>query len=424
MKIAFVIYHYSRNHVGQRSVSNRTHNTPPAVTAAAAISESPSSGGVERYVANLTEEFVRSGHEVHIFCHKSVSRKWHEDAPLNGVMFHHVPAVGLWSPLKIWSFAIASFLVLRWRQEEFDIIHGFGKTFFQDVLRIGGGSHLDFMKRTYPLMANPFLRFLVILNPRHFANLLLEWVMIRRWLTKRVVCNSCMCRDEFMGRYNINEGVIDVIYNGVDAERFVPVNKIAAREQLVRESCFPENALHSDELFVLFVGSGFRRKGLRHAIAALAMLDTGVKVRLLVVGRGRFEGYGELAERLGVAEMITCVGASGDVREIYDACDIFLLPTEYDAFPNACLEAMSMGLPVIVSRSSGVAEIIEDGVDGIVIDYPIEPEEIARRIEQLAVERKRADMGLMARQKALTFSVQANAEKTLDLYRQVLAERG
>ena len=282
MKFAFLIYQYADNRticLPQTSTNERdvTLNSQKSATG----SGSGSTGGVERYTADLARVFVDMGHEVHLFCHRQ------KGVTDERVLFHHVPAIGFWSPLKIWSFAIVSFLMLKKRREEFDIIHGFGKTFFQDVLRLGGGSHFDYMKRTYPRMGNRFFSFFIILNPRHLFNLLLEWVMFRTGGTKRKVCNSNMCKREYMERYGVSEDAIDVIYNGVDSERFSPVNKRLSRERVINQTCLNKQNITGDEIFILFVGSGFRRKGLKHAIESLAFIDKKINIHLLVVGRGK-----------------------------------------------------------------------------------------------------------------------------------------
>ncbi|MGR3178530.1 MAG: glycosyltransferase family 4 protein [Candidatus Anammoxibacter sp.] len=408
MKIALLIYQYV-------NLSNSTIQIPQSAIRSpqSPIPNPQSTGGVERQIAYLSKAFVETGHEVHIFCHKL------KGTVNKNIIFHHVPAVGFWSPLKIWTFAIVSLLILRQRQNEFDIVHSFGKTLFQDVLRMGGGSHLDYMKRTYPLMGNPVLKFLIILNPRHFFNLLLEWAMFRVGKFKRIVCNSKMCKTEFTNRYNIPLSKIDVIYNGVDLQKFSPVNKKESRDRLNKHIRSQFNIQSEKELLVLFVGSGFKRKGLKHAVESLSFVGKRLNIRLVVAGRGRFEGYRELAANLGVSGQITYLGVADNVKELYDACDIFLFPTEYDAFPNVCLEAMAMELPVIVSRSSGIAEIIDDGAEAFLIDYPVSPKEIAQKIELLTDEQTRFGIGKLARKKALNYSVQSNAEATLKLYEEI-----
>src|SRR5436309_14776541 len=63
------------------------------------------------------------------------------------------------------------------------------------------------------------------------------------------------------------------------------------------------------------------------------------------------------------------VGEVADLRPVYSAADILILPTIYDPFSNACLEALACGLPVITTRANGFSEIIEDGVHGSIVDF-------------------------------------------------------
>ncbi len=389
MKIAFLIYQYCN------------YGT-----------DSQASGGVERYVFDLSKMFAGSGHEVHIFCHK-IKGTVHDN-----LIFHHVPALGFWSPLKIWSFAIISMIILKLNKSEFDVINSFSKTLFQDVLRLGGGSHFDYMKRTYPSMGNPFLKMFVIANPRHAFNLLLESTIFKLGMYKQLVCISHMCQDEYRVKYKIPEQKIRVIYNGVDTKRFSPINKKESKEKLYQQH-LPLKTKR-EELFILFAGSGFKRKGLIHIIKALSLLNDLSNTRLIVAGKGRIEGYMAAARTLNVAEKVTYIGAVKNMRELYDACDIFVFPTNYDAFGNVTLEAMAMQLPVIVTASAGSAEVIEDCINGFVVDYPIKAEDIANRIELLMDKEKRVTMGKAAREIAINFSLDLNAEKTLALYSEII----
>ncbi len=70
----------------------------------------------------------------------------------------------------------------------------------------------------------------------------------------------------------------------------------------------------------------------------------------------------------------------GDMPALYGAADIFLLPTIYDPFSNACLEALAAGLPVVTTRANGFSEIIENGVHGTVMDDPRNVEAICEAL--------------------------------------------
>lgn len=405
MKIALLIYQFC----GYESLHGNTGQAKPNRKPPAQVS----GGGVERYLFYLATELAACGHDVHIFCRKR------KGAEVKGITFHHVPALGFWSPLKIWSFALASKFILKKRRNEFDIINSFSKTMFQDVLRLGGGCHYEFMKRTYPMMNHPLLKYMVIANPRHLFNIMLERAIFRSKNSGKFVCISEMCKKEYVKRYRIPPAEADVIYNGVDFDLFAPVNKTESREKLLNSDGERDVASNSDEVIILFVGSGFRRKGLRHIIEALPMLNSGINARLIVAGRGRPESYKSLAASLGVETKVNFIGMESGISRLYDAADIFVFPTEYDAFGNVSLEAMAMELPVIVAKSAGSAEIIEDGVDGFAVDYPVEAKEIAKRLNMLADKECREKMGKAAGQKARNYTIKSNAEKTVKLYNEI-----
>ncbi|MEK6558908.1 MAG: glycosyltransferase family 4 protein, partial [Planctomycetota bacterium] len=195
---------------------------------------------------------------------------------------------------------------------------------------------------------------------------------------------------------------------------------IPQNRQRYRDIIRSKHAVKEDEVLLLFVGSGFKRKGLKHVIAALSIIDSHKKVKLLVVGRGKARGYQRLAKEKGVLNRLIFAGLHKHIQEIYAAGDIFVFPSEYDAFGTACLEAMASGLPVIVSNTSGVSEIITHGKDGFIINHPIDAKEIANNIHVLLEKEPREQMGIDARQKSEMYSFEANVEKTLRIYKKVL----
>ena len=375
-------------------------------------------GGVERYVFDLSRHLLERGYEVHIFAHQF---NQNQDLPLsdlnktNRLIFHHVPTIAFWSPLKYWTFAVNAPKILKNTGIKFDLIHGFTQTLSQDIYRVGGGCHWDYMIHTYPLMRFMIGRIIMCLNPRHFSLLLLERIVFKRKLYKQVTCISEQCKKEIMHHYNLPANDIEVIHNGVDICIFTPQNRHS-----YRNSIRAKYAIEKDEVLLLFVGSGFKRKGLTHVIDALSLIDRHKKIKLLVAGRGKAQGYQKLAKEKDIADRLTFAGVCKNVQEIYAAGDIFVFPSEYDAFGTACLEAMASGLPVIVSKTSGVSEIVAHGKDGFIINHPIDAKEIANHINVLLEKETRVQMGSAARQKSEMYSFEANVEKTLSVYKKVL----
>ena len=93
------------------------------------------------------------------------------------------------------------------------------------------------------------------------------------------------------------------------------------------------------------------------------------KMRLLVAGRGNARLYKTRRLRFWREEPVQFLGEVADMLRVYCAADIFILPTIYDPFSNACLEALACGLPVITTCSNGFSEIIENGVHGSIVDH-------------------------------------------------------
>ena len=375
-------------------------------------------GGVERYVFDLSKQLLERGHEVHIFAHR-----FSQDHDLslytlkstNRLVFHHVPAISFWSPLKYWTFAVNAPKIIKKTGIKFDLIHGVTQTLSQDIYRVGGGCHWDYMMHTYPLMQSTTGKIIMCLNPRHLSILLLERIIFKRNRYKQITCISEQCKKEIMHHYKLSSNDIEVIYNGVDIHSFTPQDR-----QRYRDAIRSKYAVKEDEVLLLFVGSGFKRKGLKHVIDALSLIDSHKKVKLLVVGRGKARRYQRLAKEKGVLNKLIFVGVHKHIQEMYAAGDIFVFPSEYDAFGTACLEAMASGLPVIISNTSGASEIITHGKDGFIINHPINAKEIAHNIHVLLEKETREQMGIDARQKSEMYSFEANVEKTLRIYKKVL----
>src|SRR3990170_7635786 len=132
-------------------------------------------GGVEGYAYSLSSQLLRLGHEVHLFAHRySMNTPSIASDINNELIFHRVPAITFWSPLKYWTFAVNAPKIIKKTGIKFDIVHGFTQTLFQDIYRVGGGCHWDYMMHTYPLMHTAFGRIVMCLNPRHSSLLILE----------------------------------------------------------------------------------------------------------------------------------------------------------------------------------------------------------------------------------------------------------
>jgi UDP-glucose:(heptosyl)LPS alpha-1,3-glucosyltransferase len=165
----------------------------------------------------------------------------------------------------------------------------------------------------------------------------------------------------------------------------------------------------------LHVGSGFARKGLGTAIAALAAAANEAHW-LVVAGSDRdVKKFQQQARAAGLERRVRFLGGQEDVRPLYAAADCFILPSRYDPFPNTALEALAMGLPAIVSSRCGAAEVIEHGVNGWVCQ-PDDVRGLARLLMTADEALRGESTSHAARTTAERFGIDAMAQQLAELY--------
>jgi UDP-glucose:(heptosyl)LPS alpha-1,3-glucosyltransferase len=273
-----------------------------------------------------------------------------------------------------------------------------------DVYRAGDGVHRAWLARRRKFEL-PLERFVRGLNRKHRDILQLEEALLANRGAARVIVNSQMVKTEILDLYGYPTDKIYIVRNGVPLEqfRFDPKLREESRDQL---------KVKPDEIALLFVGSGWERKGLRFAIAAMALCGNR-KMRLLVAGRGNQRNY--------KSKRVQFLGEVRDPARIYSAADVFILPTIYDPFSNACLEALSCGLPVVTTRSNGFSEIIDHGVHGSTIDFANNVTGLRDAIQFWSEARLRAAVRSTNMQYAAQFDTSVNVARTLEILVQAAA---
>lgn len=211
--------------------------------------------------------------------------------------------------------------------------------------------------------------------------------------------------DELRACFPPMERAVRAVANGVDARAFRP--DADARREL-RATLGVEDGVP----LALFVGGDWERKGLPHAVDALALAPAW---RLAVAGGGDPEPLLARARRAGTDARLLLLGPVREMPRLYAAADAFVLPTAYEAFPLVALEAAASGLPLLVARVNGVEELLEDGRAGWFVAR--DAEAIARRLNELHADPAlAARMGAAARAAARRFSWEAMADGYLSLY--------
>ncbi len=215
--------------------------------------------------------------------------------------------------------------------------------------------------------------------------------------TERIICVSRFERDS-AARRGIRADRLEVVHNGV-AEGKVPP--------------FP-----GDRINLLFIGRLDRQKGLDVAEAAMAEL-TDFPVHLHVIGTGVLAAR---RDRQSLANITYYGWQSRDVIPSYvEASDAVIVPSRWEAFGLAAIEAMRQARPVLASRIDGLPEVVQDGKTGFLF-APEDPAAIVALVRQLDRERLR-DMGAAARKDFVgRFTGQRMNQRILRLYREVLAD--
>jgi UDP-glucose:(heptosyl)LPS alpha-1,3-glucosyltransferase len=245
-------------------------------------------------------------------------------------------------------------------KERFDCVFSLERTLQQDVYRAGDGVHrvwLQRRKQFAPWWKKP----LVGGGAFHRNMLALEAQTFDPANTRHIIVNSEMVRREILEHFPFPAERIHLVRNGVDLARFQSGARAATRARL---------GVKDDESLLLFVGSGWERKGLAFLLRLMADLrsNRGKKpARLLVAGKGK--------PPTATTDVIFA-GPVADVENLYAAADAFVFLPIYEPSANVVAEALAAGLPVVTSAQNGAAEFIRDGVNGSVVANPADRAEV------------------------------------------------
>ena len=345
-------------------------------------------GGTERDLFHTAEGLRELGHEVHLFCSEF------DIAAPSGVISHRVPALALGRSAQLWSSALVT---QKWiKDRRYDAVVSFGRFFAADVVRCGGGTHRGFLRR----MGNEggaLRRLWQTMSVYHRSVLAIEKRQFESARMKKIIAVSTGVKRDILANYAVAPDKITVLYNGVDSRRFHPQRH--QYRQPVRERW----KIPLEAPVVLFVGSGFRRKGLDRLIPLWASKKL-ASCYLLVVGTdARIGSYRAWADAVAPGRIVFA-GRQDAIEHYYAAADLVALTSIQEAFGNVVLEALAAGLPVLVSREVGAAELLKGALlDGIVARLD-EPRELEAKLLRMLDKAHDAAVTKEARQIGETYS--------------------
>lgn len=211
---------------------------------------------------------------------------------------------------------------------------------------------------------------------------------------------------------------IELLYNPIDAEVFAS----AGDPEHDRKALLSELQLAEDSLLLLNIGRLTPQKGQIYAVRALPnILKQYPTTNLVLVGIATdnqwFAGLQAEIQLLGVADHVHFLGARSDVPNLLRACDIFIFPSLYEGLGMALIEAMAAGCACIASAGGPLPEIVQPGVDGLLVE-PRNEKLLGEAVcELLGNSSRRTSMGAAARESALKrFQPQPAADKLATIY--------
>lgn len=334
-------------------------------------------GGAERFVEGaLTALGQQGGVDVTL-----LTRAWQGGSPTTGN--RHVEIVNpayMQLPFgrvnRDRSFADAVGRIIR--ENRFDLVQAHERIPGCHIFRAGDGIHAAWLRHRQADQS-AISHWWQKLDPYHAYTVEAERAMFAHANLRAVICNSYMVADEIRAEYNVAANKLHVIYNGVDLLKFSRENVVKSRQSTRSQFAIPKKVP-----LILYVGSGYQRKGVAPLLKAMAQPELrATGAWLAVVGADKhLDHYRQLAESLGVGDRVVFAGAQNDVAAWYGAADVFALPTQYDPCPNAALEALACGLPTLTSPTCGVAELITSPLAGAVVS-PQDPAAMAKELERL-----------------------------------------
>lgn len=331
-------------------------------------------GGIERVVVECANYLAARGHDTRL-----IASRVEPGVVDDRVRVEHVPSPRRPVFMAMLRYRARATRALEAAADEIDVHASFGSQSPRGGVLWVPSVHqaaMDMILSRRGLLGRTKQR----INPDHLARLRLE----RGYYAGRSYAGLIACteqvRDELARYHAVPEEDVVVQPLGFDLSEF----NVTRRGEL-RARARAELGLGSDDRAVAFVANELERKGFDTLVRAIARLRE-PDVHMLVVGAVSPAPYAGELDRLGLASRVRFVGPSGDVGYYHAAADVFALPTRYEPWGLAIVEALGSGLPVLTTRLAGASVAVEDGRTGRLLDDPDDVEAAAGALEWLLRE--------------------------------------
>jgi glycosyltransferase involved in cell wall biosynthesis len=374
--------------------------------------------GTERRVAEWTSRLT-GDFDVHVYSQRV------EDLDLTRLTWHRIPKIP--GPhLMNFLWWLAANHIWRWcdyriRGIAHDLVFTAGTNCLDaDAVSI----HIvfaEFVRQVHSeisLQRNSILSWPRLIHRRLYYRLitLLERHLYTQPRAQLILIAQKTARD--LNRFYGPHDVLPVVYMGIDHTTFNPQLRMAGREQARKEL-----GVRDEQFVLLLVGNDWRKKGLYTLLGALPLL-VDHEVLLLVVGDDEKLPYQEQIHRSGLSGRVRFLPSRQDVAFYYAAADAYVGPSLEDTFAQPPAEAMACGLGVITSVTNGTAEIITDGVDGLIVQDPNDVKELAAQIRRLFEDPNLCrQLGENAARTSLRYTWDQNGKQMKEILTNVLSHK-
>ncbi|EAH8300231.1 glycosyltransferase family 4 protein [Campylobacter fetus] len=323
-------------------------------------------GGAERYLTRLKNALKNSGINSEIRSFKGNKK------------------------LSSWLKALKFNAQVKNEKNEDEIYFSLDRVTSADIYRAGDGVHKVYRSLKPFWFFNPLNFVYVYLEKRCFLN------------SKSIITNSNLIKKQIIDTYGIDKDKITTIYNGINLP--TKVEKGSAKMRLCEKF-----GLNYELPILLFVGSGFKRKGVSEFLSIISKIS--LAINTIIVGSDKnIKKYKNLAKKLGINAIFT--GKQRVVNDFYEGADMFIFPTHYEPFSNVILEALSYGCVCITTRQNGASEILDKD---FIMDQP-KSFEIANFIEKILKDNKLlSKIQTSNLELSKKFSIEDNAKKTMEI---------
>lgn len=327
-------------------------------------------GGVERLLLESANFLARRGHNVHVYANQFDPEVLHSN-----VTQHPVWAANRPSLLRLATYTRRCRSELSSSRAE---VHGA----FGVISPPGGIMNVQSVHRAWIEASQRLRKFSgrmrQICNPVHPLLLSLEKQYFGKRRYRKLTAPTEQVKQDLMRFYDVPEEDIVIVPNGFNAESLNPIRADALRPEMRKKFGY-----RNDDFVIIFVANELERKGFGPLLRAFASLDDPRLHLLAVVGRVSTEAYQDTVRRMGLGKQVRFVGAQNDLAPYYAAADILALPTQYEAWGLVIVEALACGTRVLTSRLAGASVAVKEGVNGELVDDPVDEREIAAKLECL-----------------------------------------